>query len=484
MSKGSERGGRRGPGTPKVSRRTTLKALGTAAVAAALSDCRTPNPDHDLEDWDLIRERIDTIVVLVMENRSFDHYYGALSLEEGRDDVEGLTPEMSNPHPDGYDVPIKPAEVDCVDDPPHSWDASHDQFNDGAMDGFVSEYVDDTTAERVPEVMGYWNRDMLPTLYAMADLFTICDHWFCSVMSSTWPNRFYAQAAQSGGETGNDMPAEAFDSIYTRFEQADLEWGVFYGNLPSAALMPDTATDPAMVPIESFFERAAEGTLPPLCWVEPVYGRNDDHPPEHPLAGQIFIQSIYEALASSPQWDRTLFVVTYDEHGGFFDHVAPPTTADDRSDEGFDQLGFRVPTAIVGPWVKPGYVSKVVYDHTSWIAFATKLFGLEPLTARDAAADPMLDVFDLDAMRNNAPLAGPQLPVIEADDDVLYRDECDPVQALAARTYAGPDTHQPEMDLYADLHLRGTPLDRRDEGDEIYAWLLTWAQAHGVLRRP
>jgi phospholipase C len=464
------------------SRRDALRALGATAVAPALTRCAPADPPT-LEDWELIRSKIDTVVVVMMENRSFDHYMGALSLEEGRPDVDGLTAGLSNPDLNGEPVEIGPATVDCLEDPPHSWDASHAQFNGGANDGFVTEYAEDAPADIVHEVMAYWDRQMLPTYYAFADQYTICDQWFCSVMSSTWPNRFYALAAQNGGMTGNDRPPESFPSIFTRLDEADLSWGVYFGNLPFALLLPDVGTSPNFDMIEHFFEAAAEGTLPHVSWVEPVYGRNDDHPPEHPLAGQIFIQSVYEALASSPQWDRTLMIVIYDEHGGFHDHVPPPTAEDDRADEGFDQLGFRVPAFAVGPWVKTGHVSKVTYDHTSWLAFVENLLGLEPLTARDAAADPMVDVLDLARMRAGVPRIGVPLPPIDADDAVLYREDCNPLEQLFSRSYSGPRTHQPELDAFADAQLKGTPYDRRDQGDEVYGWLLDLAERRGVLRR-
>jgi phospholipase C len=465
-----------------LTRRDALHALGAAAAAPALARCAPGEEPAELEDWELIRSKIDTIVVVMMENRSFDHYLGALRLVEGRVEVDGLDASMSNPHPDGHDEAVRPATIDCVADPPHSWTGSHNQFADGTNAGFVTEYAEEVGSELAGEVMGYWDRVMLPTFYAFADHYTICDQWFCSLMTSTWPNRFYALCAQNDGVTGNDLPTTVYPSIFTRLSEAGVSWGAYYANLPWAVLLPDVGPEPNFSPIEQFFEQAAEGTLPRVCWVEPEYGRNDDHPPEHPLAGQIFVQSIYQALVTSPQWDRTLFIVIYDEHGGFYDHVPPPTAPDARAAEGFDQLGFRVPALVVGPWVKAGHVSHVPYDHTSWLAFAEHLFDLEPLTERDAAADPMTDVLDLARMRDGAPILPVPFPAIEADDAVLYRDECNPVEQLFSAG-GGVDTLQPELEAYANLHLVGSPLDRRAEANEVYERLLAWAEANGVLRR-
>src|SRR5262249_39760005 len=146
--------------------------------------------------------------------------------------------------------------------------------------------------------------------------------------------------------------------------------------------------------IKEFFDDAKNGKLPAVTFVDPNFGRNDDHPPCHPVFGQQFIASVYAALAASPLWNQLLFVVTYDENGGYFDHVAPPKAPDDRAREGFDQLGFRVPAVIAGPYVKSGHVSSTVRDHTSIIAHIRGMFNLPPLTARDAAANDLSDLLD------------------------------------------------------------------------------------------
>jgi len=479
------------PEDPKLDRRSALKGLGAVAVVPMLPGCggsdSEPGPPPITEITpELLRERIDTVVVLMMENRSFDHYLGALSLREGRSDVDGLQAGMSNPHPDGGEAEIHAADQLCIADPPHSWNSSHQQFADGANTGFVSEHYGRHGSSEAHRVMGYFSRDTLSTYYALADAGTVCDRWFCSLLTSTWPNRFYSFAAQSGGARTNDMTEDwDWPDIFTRVEEAGRDWANYYGNAPFSMLAPGRAlVQTNYQPIEEFFRQAEHGTLPSLVWLDPIYGRNDDHPPCHPVAGQVFVGSIYEALAQSPQWERTLFIVSYDEHGGFFDHVPPPTTDDDRVEEGFGQLGFRVPALITGPFVKQGYCSSQVYDHSSVLAFLENLWALEPLTARDAAANNLMDTLDPQRLLDNDPAEPVTLPVIEADEDELYSPECSYGIAFRSTESAQQTvTGQPELEAMLDGPLAGSPFDRRAETDRIYEDLLAEAERLGVLIR-
>jgi len=475
----------------RFGRRTALKGLGAAAVSPILPGCpggESPAPDPVPTELtpELLRERIDTVVVLMMENRSFDHYFGSLSLLEERTDVDGLQEAMANPHPDGGEVEIHAADAYCIPDPPHGWSSSHDQFANGANTGFVAEHYQRHGADEAHRVMGYFDRESLPTFYTLADAGTICDRWFCSLMTSTWPNRFYSIAAQNGGVYGNDFAEDReWPSIFDRVGDAGISWSNYYGNIPFGMLMPNRGIgDESFVPLEDFFHHAELGVLPSLTWIDPVYGRNDDHPPCHPLAGQILVASIYEALANSPQWDRCLFVVYYDEHGGFFDHVPPPTAPDAFAEEGFDQLGFRIPALMSGPWVKQGYVSSEIYDHTSVLAFLERLWGLEPLTSRDAAANDMMDVLDIDRLLSGVAADPVPLTEIEASDEELYGPDC--VWDVNFRSEDSPApslTGQEELEALLDGPLAGSPYDRRAETDRIYEDLLRAAERLGVLRR-
>ena len=475
----------------ELNRRKALKGLGAVSLAPLLPACGggtdQPQPQAPASfNPELIRDRIDTVVVLMMENRSFDHYFGALSLVEGRDDVDGLVEGMSNPHPQGGAVEIHPADSYCIADPPHSWGSSHRQFAGGANDGFVAEHYARHGADHAHRVMGWLDRSTLSTFYALADSGTICDRWFCSLLSSTWPNRLYSMAGQSGGAQGNET-TEAWDwpDIFDRVAAAGRSWANYYGNLPFSMLLPSRSlAEGGMLPIEQFFDDAAAGNLPSLVWIDPVYGRNDDHPPCHPIAGQVYVASIYEALARSPLWNRSLFIISYDEHGGFFDHVPPPSTDDDRAAQGFGQLGFRVPSLLAGPYVRQGHICSEVYDHSSVLAFLSTLWELEPLTARDAAAGNLIATLDQQRLLDGQPAAPITLPLIEASDEELYRPECSyGVGFRSELPSPGSLTLQPELEALVDRKLDGSYLDRRADTDRIYEELLTKAETLGVLRR-
>ncbi len=464
---------------PQWSRRDALKGVGASAIlATACKGDGDDGPNVVLEDFDLLRERIDTVVVLMMENRSFDHYLGALSLLEGRTDIDGLTPEISNPHPDGSAVLPAQAQIDCLEDPPHSWTSSHAQFNDGANDGFVTEFYS-REPDHVEEVMAYFTREDLPTLYTLVDEYTVCDRWFSSLMTSTQPNRFYFHCGQNNGVTNNDVPiGQTYPSVYTNMDNAGHSWGCYYANVPGVVLLPDRFVGEHQLRyIDKFFEDASAGELPNLVFIEPAFGRNDDHPPAHPTAGQLFIAQIYEALANSPQWDRIAFFITYDEHGGFHDHVPPPTAPDAHADVGFDQLGFRVPGLVVGPWAMKGHVSHDVYDHTSMLAFVEHLFQLEPLSSRSAAADPMRECFDWEALAANTPSPPAMLDPIEADEEVIYSAEC----VTDGNDLARMDHCLAGTARYVKHFHAGTKVDRLDDSDETVARLLERAKADGLF---
>ena len=480
-------------GPKRFERRKALQGLGALAVTPLLPGCSDPvgeQPEVRRFDDDLVRDRIDTVVVLMMENRSFDHYLGALSLLEGREDIDGLRAGMSNDMPDGSPVEVHPADGTCVEDPPHGWNSCHRQFADGACSGFVTEHAGRHGLDVAHRVMGYFDRETLSTFYALADEGVVFDRWFSSLMTSTWPNRYYSIAAQNGGVHGNDLPEKSdWPSIFDRVEAAGRSWTNYFGNIPFSILMPEFGLGhPGFLPMEEFFEDAARGTLPNLVWLDPIYGRNDDHPPTHPVAGQVLVSSIYQALANSPQWDRCLFLITYDEHGGFFDHVPPPEAPDAHADEGFGQLGFRVPSLAVGPWVRRGESYSEVCDHTSALAFIERLWGLDSMSERDAWANDLFDILDADRMVADEPRAPVTLPVIEASDEELYAEECRYQFSLReedGQSDVGSDcvTGQPELEALVDAKLQGTRFDRRADTDALYEEQLARAVAQGVLRR-
>jgi len=474
----------------RLTRRQAVKGLSAASAAALLpvtQGCDPgANPDIDGGPVDVDpADVIDTIVVVMMENRSFDHTYGGMVLDEGVTGLDGLTPEMRNALADGTEIApfATPNEALCVADPPHGWPASHRQWADGAMTGFVTEHEARHGAAIAPMAMSYLTREQQPVTYALSETGALCTRWFSSVMGPTWPNRFYALAGTSDGNQGNSTIEKELPTVFERVWRSGRTYGNYYGNFPFSALNARLSLgDPEFQYLEQFYVDAEQGNLPNLTWIDPIYGRNDDHPPAHPLAGQVLLASIYDALKNSPQWERCMFIVTYDEHGGFFDHVPPPTTEDDFADEGFDQLGFRVPTFVAGPWVKPG-ADATDYDHTSIYATLAELWDLEPLTARDAAANSFSHLFDTEAMAAQTPHAPVELPVIEASDDELYAPECLVLSdILGSPLQLGALTGQPELEAFAKLRHGSDVKNRIGATKEVYRDFLQFTRSQGVWR--
>ncbi len=468
----------------RIDRRTVLKGLGAAALTPAVS-CVGRRPGFTSVTPALLRQRIKTVVVLMQENRSFDHVYGSLSLLEGRDDVDGLKPGMQNPLADGTQIPIALADASCIEDPNHSWNASHESFDGGQNDGFVRVHERSHGTDEAHRVMGYLNRAMAPTSYALADNYALCQRWFASVMGPTWPNRYFSLFASSDGGQSNDlMQDQTLPTIYTRLDDARVRWAEYYGNLPFQMIFPGHSLEqPEYKKLDAFFEDAAAGTLPPFVHLDPVFGMNDDHPPEHPMAGQVLIAAIYAALAKSPQWHECLFVVTYDEHGGFFDHVAPPQTADERED--FQQLGFRVPSLVISPYVRP-QVSSTVLDHTSVIASVLRQHELDPLNVRDDAANDLWGLLDEQLLLDGTPLPPAELEPLDVDVDAIYAtDGCtsglsDINFHLAPGAVPVPDLGQKELEAWADAH--PSPRDGRRDGPATVARIVAHARALGAIK--
>jgi len=356
---------------------------------------------------------IDHIVVVMMENRSFDHYFGALSLAEGLP-VDGLSGAESNPNLEGQAIPVFNTQLwTHGEDPPHSWNASHAQFNAGVNDGFVREHQDHG-AQAYEEAMGYYLRDQLPVYHGLIDAYQLCDRWFASVMTSTWPNRHYLHCATSNGAQGNTS-IDGVTSIFDQLADAGISHRYYYANLPFVLTYGADGGSEHIQTIDNFFIDAEAGDLPSFCIVEPILSGgltvgNDDHPPADVREGQAFIASIYEALAASPNWERCLLVVVYDEHGGFHDHVPPPLTADPNP--GFEQLGFRVPAMVVGPQVRRGCVNGTVFDHVSIAATVAVRWGLDPLNDRVAATNDLSSCIDPAFIDNpNPPISIPRVLV-------------------------------------------------------------------------
>lgn len=403
---------------------------------------------------------IDTFVVLCMENRSFDHFLGALSLHEGRA-VDGLAGRESNPDPDGPRVHTYALAGYTTSNPPHDWEAAHRQWNGGANDGFVAALGGPDRRE----VMGHHVRAALPVTYALADGAAICDRWFSSVLGPTWPNRLYLHGATAHGRRAN-APVTGFTSIFDLLDDAGLSSRVYFGDVPWCATAYFKLR--GLATMDRFFADAAAGELPRLAMLDPAFfgaDASDDHPHHDPRLGQALIGSVVAALGASPQWSRCLFVLVYDEHGGFFDHVPPPPVLDE--DPEFRRLGFRVPALVAGPHVRRGAAVSQVLDHVSVLRTLAVRFGLPALNARaDAAADLSCCI---DPAALASPRPAPALPPAPFD-----------LQRLRAPRPAR--LAHPEM--WEVVESGGIPpeLDRRDDAAEITARCLRHGEALGAVR--
>jgi phospholipase C len=345
-------------------------------------------PDATLDNLN----KIEHIVVLMMENRSFDHMLGYLTLENGRTDVDGLTKEMNNTYKGIDYFPKRRAQTAFLkdQDPCHAGKCVAEQLSNN-NGGFVSNYALNYPKDlEIDLVMNYYSGATIRVYDQLVKDSCICDRWFCSVDGATWPNRLYSVTGQSGGTKDNKkIPLYDLPSFVRYLSAGKIPWRWYAHRSPATLRLIDSQYRNILhlksdhfsffdrrseFGGNSFLEDAAQGKLAAVSWIDPDFGdpltqshknENDDHPPVDIMAGQQLVLKLYNAVVSSPQWDRTLLVVVYDEHGGLYDHVSPPTAEDDRPK--FRRYGVRVPSFIISPWVEANIVSHVVFDHTSII---------------------------------------------------------------------------------------------------------------------
>ncbi len=359
---------------------------------------------------------IDTFVVLMMENRSFDHYLGWLPGADGRQ--AGLT------FTDSHGVKHKTHRlVDFYQscgflDPDHSWNGGRTELDHGKMNGFLKAASD-------VFAIGYYTQHDLPFTPYNARAFTTFDRFFCSLLSSTYPNREYMHAAQSYGEKDNSMPTTSGGfpdtTIFAALSKAGVSNRYYFTDIPVSALWgaPGLARSSQ---VQEFYEAAATGTLPHLSFVDPSFQGEDQGTSgdEHPLAdvriGQAFMADVVHAIMESPQWPRTALFCVYDEWGGFFDHVVPPRVPDLRSSRNlandFGQMGFRIPAVLVSPYARHGHVDHSIYGFESILKMIRYRFGIPPLTPRDLFANNIASAFDWNGKPRLEPPHLPQPPEI------------------------------------------------------------------------
>ncbi len=373
---------------------------------------------------------IDHFVLLMQENRSFDHYFGTMAGVRGyADPAARAVLERNRLQPFRLDLAGPDANANLIlADPAHDWGAQHAVWHEGALDRWraVHERDDGPAAQAI---VGYYTRSELPVHHALAQAFTVCDNYFCSVLGPTGPNRLYWMSAtldpdgHAGGPKLADMTATtrgALDWITfpEHLEEAGVSWKV-YNHLP-----PDTYCELSGMlryfrrfqdPQSSLYRRGLHprwpsdfehdvrtGTLPAVSWIVPSMW-SSEHPDYPPAVGAETIMSVLATLVANPRvWERTALIVSYDENGGFFDHVVPPTAPGGTAGEhvpgaGPIGLGFRVPCLVISPYTRGGRVYSQTLDHTSQLRLVGRRFGVDVPNLTDwrrAATDDMSGVFD------------------------------------------------------------------------------------------
>lgn len=342
---------------------------------------------------------IKNIVVLMKENRSFDHMLGQIhDLQPG---VEAVPASFANPDTSGAQVTPFHAKTTCIPfDPNHQWDAMHACVDNGAMDGFVKNAAASTSSDG-HFVMSFYQQDDLPFYYWLASTFAVNDRHFASVRSGTNPNRLFLYLATNDGvkEANLTFPNPATPSIFDRLDQAGVRWGVYSDDLPLEGVFLWTPAHKGVAKVSDFLSGLDDGTLPSVSFVDGRQFIEDEHPIADVQIGERWTRNIYEHARTSPLWPGLAMVWTYDESGAFADHVPPPNTScvarpDHPEDALYVELGVRVPLAVISPWAKPHFVSHVVEEHTAITRFIETVFDLPALTARDANSPALLDLFD------------------------------------------------------------------------------------------
>jgi phospholipase C len=428
---------------------------------------------------------IKHVVILMQENRSFDHYFGTLSGVRGFSDpavptqtVGGTTYPVfdqfgyqpgTGPDPSGYMQPFHllsnpPLQNgQATNDITHSWGAQHQSWNGGAMDKFMTAHLAADGTQNGPVTMGYFTRADLAFYYALADAFTVCDHYFCSVLGPTDPNRLMGMSASidpagtAGGpvvQTFTNRVAEygklSWETMPERLLAAGVSWKVYNDPLGLLALSPlpyfKAYNDPfsvtgfelasrALAPIypSSFAADVKGGTLPSVSWIIPPLAECE-HPAAPPEYGEYLVQQILNTLVSKPEvWARTVFLIIYDENGGFFDHVPPPTAPAGTPGEyltgtlppaasgiaGPVGLGFRTPCLVISPFSRGGYLSSEVFDHTSTLRLIETLFGVEVPNLSAWRRSVTGDMTGALALANPPDTTVPPLPATSLADTVV-----------------------------------------------------------------
>jgi phospholipase C len=356
----------------------------------------------------------DTVVVLMMENRSFDHMLGWLPGANGKQAGLAYTDSQGTAH---ATWPMASDFQGCdLQDPFHFCKAMATHWNDGKCDGFLATQP---LNDLFP--IGYYGPTDLPILAALAKGYTTYDNYFASMLGPTWPNRLYQLCATTDvAETGffpepdQPRPVNLQTAIFDRVQAAGKTAGYYYFGEPMTGLFTSKKYDSISYPIDQFWTDAKDGKLANVVFVDPDYTAhaefngtsNDYHPYGSVQVAEEFVAKVHDTLKDSPQWDRMVFVLNFDEAGGFFDHVNPPRVQDDTvlTTSGFKpdltMLGFRVPAIAMGPFAQQRIDSSGPYEHCSVLKMIEWRWGLEPMSTRDATANNLAQTLDFTRRRD------------------------------------------------------------------------------------
>ncbi len=384
---------------------------GTTAEAIAAS-CGHAAGSHARNTLDDVPANIPIkhVIIVMQENRSFDHMLGALRLSGH--DVDGIPASFVNHDAKGQAVHFTHRTDTCFDaDSPHNEEAMESSIDGDHMDSFVKSAT--TKSSDGHYVMSYYTEKELPFYYWVAKSYATSDRYFSAMIGPTDPNRDFLYAATSNGITVTSSgPQKGFKgvrTIYDELDHAKISWGVYSSGAPRQGAIGWDRGHEGFHDEGDFFDALKNDKLPAVVFVDPGL-HEDEHPPHDVQLGEKFSKKIYDAVTKSRAWNETALFFTYDEAGGIADHVPPPAACPPSAKfPTFDRLGVRVPVMLVSPFAKRGYVSHHVHSHTSILRFVELVFELPALTARDANADAMLDMFDFGAARPapaNAPAAG------------------------------------------------------------------------------
>ena len=448
----------------------TIPGLGdliTAPGALAKATTRAPGSlpfPHEAAGTVNAAMPFDHIVVVMMENHSFDNLLGALP-RFGQPKADGLSftragvATNANPGVSGGTVTAFPLTSTAQGpDVTQTWDATHQQINGGKMNGFVQQ-------SGTSQPMSYYPPSVLPFAYSLATTFTLANRWFCSAPCQTYPNRRFLMAGTAYGdiETSTASLEDAPPPNGTIFDQLSaygISWRNYFTDLPQTAIIPSVIEKypTHLSPVAQFHADCAAGTLPSVSFVDPEFGvvsdigsplaslpglsgisatlqtvGGDQEEPQDMYYGEAWAHEIIESVLASPLWPRTLLIYTYDEHGGYYDHVPPPAAIEPDSippalasgdaPGAYNLYGPRVPAVVVSPYSKPNAVTDVVHDHTSVLATIEAKWNLPALTYRDANATTVMDFLDVKraAFLEPPTIAGPSLtgpsgPVLLSSD--------------------------------------------------------------------